>query len=152
MSKHQEQIIAAAVGKVSEPIIAAAWAKPRGATTAVAGGGIIVGAIGGKQVRNQRKSAEAAGIVLASPGAVAVTATSFLSMSVKVSLGGAIKEITEVLSSLPLADVDSVEVSRMGLTGVMKITADGNTFKLEGKVGDMKEFADAFDQAKASAA
>jgi hypothetical protein len=151
VSKHQEQIIAAAVGKVSEPIVAAAWAKPRGATTAVAGGGIIVGAIGGKQVRNQRKSAEAAGIVLASPGAVAVTATSFLSMSVKVSMGGAIKEVTEVLTTLPLAEVDSIEVSRMGLTGVMKITAHGNTFKLEGKVGDMKEFADAFDRVKSEA-
>jgi hypothetical protein len=151
VSKHQEQIIAAAEGKVSESIIAAAWAKPRGTTTAVAGGGVIVGAIGGKQVRNQRKGAEAAGIVLANPGAVAVTATSFLSLSVKVSLGGAIKEVTEVLSSLPLSEVDSVEVSRMGLTGVMKITAGGSAFKLEGKVGDMKEFAEAFDRAKAAA-
>jgi hypothetical protein len=152
MSKHQEQIIAAAVGKVSEPIVAAAWAKPRGATTAVAGGGVIVGAIGGKQVRNQRKGAEAAGIELASPGAVAVTATSFLSMSVKVTMGGAIKEVTEVLSTLPLAEVDSITVSRMGLTGVMKITARGSDFKLEGKVGDMKEFAEAFDRAKAASA
>lgn len=151
MSKHQEQIIAAAVGKVSEPIIAAAWAKPRGATTAVAAGGLIPGAIGGKQVRNQRKGAAAAGIELANPGAVAVTATSFLSMSVKLSMGGAVKEVTDVLSTLPLGEVDSVEVTRMGLTGVMKITAHGSTFKLEGKVGDMKEFADAFDRVKGAA-
>jgi hypothetical protein len=151
VSKHQEQIIAAAVGKVSEPIIAAAWAKPRGATTAGVGGGVIVGAIGGKQVRNQREGAEAAGIVLANPGAVAVTATSFLSMSVKLSMGGAIKEVIEVLSTLPLAQVDSVDVTRMGLTGVMRIQAHGSSFKLEGKVGDMKDFAEAFGRVKASA-
>ena len=38
MSKHQEQIIAAAKGKIDEEILAAAWGKPRGATTAAAGG------------------------------------------------------------------------------------------------------------------
>ncbi len=151
MSKHQEQIVAAAVGKVDEPLLAAAWAKPRGATTAVAAGGLIPGAIGGKQVRNQRKGAAAAGIGLANPGAVAVTATSFLSLAVKVSMGGAIKEVTEVLSRLPLREVDSIEVTRMGLTGVMRITAHGSTFKLEGKVGDMKDFAEAFDRVKAAA-
>ena len=39
MSKHQEQIVAAANGKVEEPILGAAWAKPRGATTAAAAAG-----------------------------------------------------------------------------------------------------------------
>jgi hypothetical protein len=68
-----------------------------------------------------------------------------------VTMGGAIKEVTEVLSTLPLSEVDSIEVSRMGLTGVMKITAHGSAFKLEGKVGDMKEFAEAFDRVKAAA-
>ena len=38
MSKHQEQIIAAAGGKLDEEILGAAWGKPRGATTAAAGG------------------------------------------------------------------------------------------------------------------
>ena len=38
MSKHQEQIIEAAKGKLDEQILGAAWGKPRGATTAVAGG------------------------------------------------------------------------------------------------------------------
>lgn len=38
MSKHQEQIIAAAKGKVDEELLGTAFAKPRGATTAAAGG------------------------------------------------------------------------------------------------------------------
>jgi hypothetical protein len=64
---------------------------------------------------------------------------------------GAIKEVTEVLSVVPLTDIDSLEVKRVGLTGVMEIAAGGGSFKLEGKPGDMKELADVFQQAKAKA-
>jgi hypothetical protein len=48
VSKHQEQIVAAAKGKVDEEILGAAWAKPRGATTAAAGGGLIASEIGAR--------------------------------------------------------------------------------------------------------
>lgn len=150
MSNHQQQIIAAAAGKIAEPILGAAFAKPRGATTTAIGGGAIVGAIGGKKVSEQTKGAKAAGIVLGNPGAVAVTAKSLMTMQVKVSFAGQIKEITEILSSVPLAEVDSLEVKRMGAAGVMEISAHGNSFKLEGKAGDMKEFATAFERAKAT--
>ncbi len=150
MSNHQQQIIAAAAGKIAEPILGAAFAKPRGATTSAIGGGAIVDAIGGKKVSNQNKGAQAAGIVLGNPGAVAVTGSSLLTMQVKVSLMGQIKDITEVLSTVPLAEVDSLEVKRMGAAGVMEISAHGSSFKLEGKAGDMKEFAAAFERAKAS--
>ena len=85
------------------------------------------------------------------PGAVAVTPTSLLTLSVGVSMGGQIKEVKEVLSTVPLAEVDSLEVKRMGLAGVMEITAGGGSFKLEGKAKDMKEFAAAFERAKAAA-
>lgn len=151
MSKHQDQIIAAATGKVSEQILAAAFAKPRGATTAGIGGGAIVSGIGGKRVSDQRKGAEAAGISVGNPGAVAVTPTSLLTMQVKVSFSGQIKEVTEILSSVPLAEVDSLEVKRMGMAGVMEINARGSSFKLEGKAGEMQDFAAAFQQAKGGA-
>jgi hypothetical protein len=52
---------------------------------------------------------------------------------------------------VPLADVESVEVSRMGLGGVIRIKSGESSFKLEGRVGDMREFAAAFDRAKATA-
>jgi hypothetical protein len=152
LSKHQEQIIAAANGKLDEEILAAVWAKPRGATTAAAGGGLIASEIGARWAGKQRKGAEAAQISIGNPGAVAITATSLVTMKVKVSAMGAIKDVTEVLSVVPLADVDSLEVKRMGLTGVMVISAGGGSFKLEGKAGDMKEFVDVFDRAKAAAA
>jgi hypothetical protein len=151
VSKHQEQIIAAAKGKVDEDILAAAFAKPRGATTASVGAGVITSEIGARWAGKQRKGADAVGLELGNPGAVAVTPTNLLTMAVKVSFGGQIKDVTEVLSTVPLTDVDSIEVKRMGMAGVMEITAGGSSFKLEGKVNDLREFAAEFDRAKAAA-
>jgi hypothetical protein len=151
VSKHQEQIIAAAKGKLDEEILAAAFGKPRGATTAVAGGGMVGREIGARWAGKNRQGAEAVGIELGNPGAVAVTPSSLVTMKVKVSAMGSIKEITEVLSTVPLAEVDSLEVKRMGMAGVMEINAGGGSFKVEGKPGDMKELAEVFERAKASA-
>jgi hypothetical protein len=39
----------------------------------------------------------------------------------------------------------------MGLAGVMEINSRGTSFKLEGKVNDMREFAEAFERAKTTA-
>ena len=150
MSKHQEQIIEAASGKLDEEILGAAWGKPRGSQTAAAGAGVIVGEIGARWAGKQRKGAEVAGIELGNPGAVAITPTSLVTMKVKVSAMGAIKEVTEVLSVVPLAEVESLQVKRFGLTGVMEIKAGGGSFKLEGKPGDMKELAEVFERAKAA--
>ena len=147
MSNHREQIFEAAKGKLAEPLLGATFAKPRGATTAAAAG-VIGGVIGGQWAGSQHKGAAAAGIKLGSPGAIAVTSTSLVTMVVGVSLGGQIKEVKEVLSVVPLADVDSIEVKRMGLAGVMAISVAGSSFKLEGKVSDMREFAAAFHRAK----
>jgi hypothetical protein len=151
MSKHQEQIIAAANGQIEEPILGAAWAKPRGATTAAAGGGLIASEIGARWAGKHRKGAATAGIEVGNPGAVAITATSLVTMKVKVSAMGAIKEVTEVLSVVPLSEVDGLKVKRVGMTGVMEISAGGGTFKLEGKPGDMKELAEVFERAKSAA-
>jgi hypothetical protein len=151
VSKQEEQIVAAARGKTDEEILGAAFAKPRGSQTAAAGAGPIVGEIGSRWAGKQRKGAEASGIELGNPGAVAVTPTSLLTMAVKVSFTGQIKDVTEVLSRVPLADVDSVAVKRMGMTGVMEVAAGGGSFKLEGKVNDMREFAETFRRAKESA-
>lgn len=152
MSKHQEQIIAAAKGKLDEDILAAAFGKPRGSQTAAAGGGAIVSEIGARWSGKQHKGAGAAGIELGNPGAVAITASNLVTMKVKVSAMGSIKEVTDVLSVVPLGAVDSLEVKRMGMAGVMEITVGDASFKLEGKAGDMKELVPVFEQAKAAAA
>jgi hypothetical protein len=151
VSKHQEQIIEGAKGKLDEPIIAAAFAKPRGATIAAASGGVIAREIGHQIAGKQNKGADAAGIEVGNPGAVAVTASSLLTLKVKVSFTGQIKEVTDLLSTVPLGAIDSLEVKRMGAAGVMEIVSGGASFKLEGKAGDMKEFSEAFERAKAAA-
>ena len=151
MSKHQEQIIAAAQGKLDGEILGAAFGKPRGATVAVAAGGGIASEIGARWTGKNSRGAEGAGIEIGNPGAVAVTPSSLVTMKVKVSAFGAIKEVTDVLSVVPLAEVDSLEVKRMGMAGVMEISAGGSAFKLEGKPGDMKELADVFARAKGAA-
>ena len=122
--------------------------KPRGATTAAVGGGLISSEIGARRVGKQAEAAEGTGLSLGNPGAIAVTATSLVTMAVKVSMTGKIKEVTEILSTVPLAEVDSIEVKRMGMAGVMEITAGDSSFKLEGKVNDMRELEQAFARAK----
>ena len=51
MTKHREQIVAAAEGKVPEEILGAAFAKPRGATTAAAAAGAAAREIGAQWSR-----------------------------------------------------------------------------------------------------
>jgi hypothetical protein len=148
MSKHEEQIIAAAAGKIPEPIVAAAFAKPRGATIAAASGGAVAREIGHRIAGKQTSGADAAGISVGNPGAIAVTATSLVTMKVKVSLTGSIKEITDVLSTVPLSAVESFEVKRFGMAGVAEVTAAGSSFKLEGKVDDLRGVAEAFERAR----
>jgi hypothetical protein len=152
VSKHQEQIIAAARGKVEGDLLGAAFAKPRGSTTAAAGTGLAPSEIGRRWAGKHRKGAEEAGIELGNPGAVGVTSTSLVTMAVNVSFTGQIKDVTDVLSVVPLGEIDSLEVKRFGMAGVMEISARGGTFKLEGKAGDMKQFAQSFGRAKAAAA
>ena len=148
MTKQPDQIVAAAAGKIDEPLLAAAFAKPRGATTAVAGGGVIAGEIGAQWTGKHQRGAEAAGIEVGNPGAIAVTETSLITMAVGVSFTGKIKEVKEVLSVVPLAQIESLEVKRFGMAGVMEIESGGSSFKLEGKVDDMRAVADAFEQAR----
>ncbi len=151
MTKQPEQIAAAAAGKIDEQLLATAFAKPRGATTSAVGGGVIASEIGTQWAGKHRKGAAAAGIEIGNPGAIAVTPTSLITMSVGVSFTGKIKEIKEVLSVVPLAEIASLEVKRFGMAGVMEIEAGGASFKLEGKVDDMREVATAFDQARTAA-
>lgn len=147
MSKQPEQIVAAAAGKIDEPLLAAAFAKPRGATTVAATGG-VAREIGARWAGKQHKGAAAAGIEVGNPGAIAVTPTSLVTMSVGIGFSGKIKEVQEVLSVVPLGDIDAIEVKRFGMAGVMEIEMRGASFKLEGKVDDLRGVAAAFEQAR----
>lgn len=52
---------------------------------------------------------------------------------------------------MPLERIDDIEVKRMGMAGVMEITTGGTTFKLEGKVDEVRGVADAFARSRTTA-
>lgn len=150
MGKQGDQIIAAAQGMVDGAILGAAFAKPRGATTAGVGGGLISTEIGAQKAGGHARRGEEAGVELGNPGGLVVTASDFITMEVGVSFTGQIKTVKEIKSVVPLEAIDGVEVKRMGMAGVMEINAGGTSFKVEGKVDDLRDFAAAFEQAKAA--
>ena len=108
---------AAALLEPGEEVLAAIVARPRGWTQAraSAGGGAAAGAIGGALGgRKQRASVDAAqqaGFGLASPMALAVTGKRLLSLKVTAPIGlGIGMKVQELVSAVPLADVDSIDI------------------------------------------
>ena len=100
--------------------------------------------VGSRWVGKNKAAAEEAGIVLSSNMAVAITEGRLLTLEIKISAMGAVSEIKDLLSAVPLSSIDSIEVKRFGLSGVLVIGAGSDPIKLEGKVGNLKPIADAF--------
>ena len=144
MSNHEAAIREGASDKLDpgEPILAAIVASPRGSTTAQMGG--AAGLIGGSRAGQQGQSADAAGLVVQRNSGVVLTPTRLVTFALSISLLGAVKEVGEELQALPLDQVQSLEVKRMGAAGVITIDANGTQFKLEAKGGPAKDLAAAF--------
>jgi hypothetical protein len=149
VANHEEAIRAGATPflEPGESVLAAMVASPRGSTTAQMGG--AAGILGGTKAGQQGQGAAAGGLVVERNSGLVLTPTRLLTLSLGISFTGAVKEVKELLGALPLAEVTSLEVSRMGAAGVMKIAANGSEFKLEAKAGPAKQFAAAFEQATA---
>jgi hypothetical protein len=149
MSNHEEAI-RSGVAPFLEPgevVLAALVASPRGSTTAQMGG--AAGMIGGSKVGKQGQGAASAGLVLERNSGVVLTPTRLLTFRLGISFTGAVKEVKEPLGSVPLSEITSLEASRMGAAGVIKVAANGSEFKLEAKAGPAKQLAAAFEQASA---
>ncbi len=132
-----------------EEIAAAVVARPRGWTQQHAGSMML----GGSQQAKAQAGAEDAGIRLASPMAVVVTDRRLLTLElgavVGMGAGGAVKEL---LSSVPIAEVDSVELKRLLVGKIIKLQIRGSEFKLEvNGAADAKGLVEAVDRAKAVA-
>jgi hypothetical protein len=131
-----------------ERVLAAFIARPRGATTAGAGGG--AGMIGGRKVGAQNRAAQEAGLQLANPMALALTDSRLLVLQVSPPIalgkGGDVKGLA---SQVPLTDVDSIEVKRLLVGKVVTLTVRGTPFKLEvGGGGDASGLAGEFSRLK----
>jgi len=132
-----------------EEVLAAFVARPRGWGQTHAGSIQL----GTHQQAKARGSAEQAGFELASPMALAVTQRRLLSLSmgaqVGMGVGGGVKEL---VSAVPLSDVDSIKVKRLLLGKTVEVGLRGHSFKLEvGAGANAKGVAEAFERARATA-
>ena len=133
-----------------ERVLAAFIAQPRGANMARAGG-LAPSAIGGRKVKEVRRAAEANGLQLTRPMALALTdrRLAVLKISAPIAMGkGA--DVKELVSAVPLGDVDSIEVKRLLVGKVVVVTVGGAAVKLEAGAGaNAKRLADEFARARA---
>jgi hypothetical protein len=128
-----------------EELVAAMTGAPRGRNTAMAAGG-VGSMIGHKMTSDQVARGRAVGLAVASNMALVLTEQRLLSVKVTYSMGGAITGVIEILSELPIEDVESIQAKRFGLGGVLAVTArGGQPVKLECRAGRAKEFAEAFN-------
>jgi hypothetical protein len=109
------------------------------------------GAIGQKWVKGTRDEAAHAGLVLASPMVLALTERRLLVLTgKKKSLGtGKIMELDELVSSVALDEVNSIEVKRLLVGKTVRVGTSGGEVKLEVPPGnDPKGFAAEFERVK----
>lgn len=139
-----------------EQVLAAFVARPRGWTqtsAGAAGPGAVAAGMGAAKQRKARAGAEQAGFTLASPMALAITERRLLSLRIGspigLGIGGEVKELTD---SVPLAEVDSIEVRRLLLGKVITLTVRGSSFDLEANAAaGANELIAEFNRAKAAA-
>jgi hypothetical protein len=135
-----------------ERVLAAFIAQPRGANMAGAGG-LAPSAIGGRKVKEARRAAKASGLQLARPMALALTDRRLvvvkISPPIAMGKGGDVKEL---VSAVPLTDVDSIEIKRLLVGKVVLVTVGGAAVKLEAGAGaNAKGLAEEFARARALA-
>jgi hypothetical protein len=152
MSKQDGKIVEQA-GQFLDPgetVLGAIIARPRGWTQTHAGA-LHVGA---HQQGKHRAAGEAAGLELASPMALAVTGKRVVVFGISSPIGmGKGGDIKELVSDVPLAEVDSIAIKRLLLGKVVTVTVGGTPIKLEvNAAADAKGLVEAFDSAKGGVA
>lgn len=130
-----------------EEVLVALVAAPRGHTQSAAG----VAALGDRQQERVTAAADQAGMRLEAPMALALTPKRLLALAISNPAGmGVSGKVKEVLSSVPIAEVDSIEVKRLLLGSKITLTVRGASMKLEAGAGARaKPLAEAFDRLKA---
>lgn len=144
--------------EADEHLLAAFQAQPRGTgvARAPAGGALVqaaTGAIGNKWVKGSRDEAAGVGLELVSPMVLGLSERRVLVLTgKKKSLGtGKIMEIDQLISSVPLDEVNSIEVKRLLVGKTVRIGTSGGEVKLEVPPGnDPKAFAAEFERLKST--
>ena len=125
-----------------EEVLVAVVAAPRGHTQSIAG----AKGLGAKQKGRQVEAADQAGLRVEAPMALALTPRRLLALKIGTPIGpGMGGKVKELLSSVPIADVDSIEVKRLLLGSRIILTVRGVPVKLEAGAGARtKDLAEAF--------
>ncbi len=135
-----------------ERVLAALIVQPRDATMAKVGG-VAPGATGGREIERERRAAEQGGLRLTTPMALAPTDSRLLVLKVNrpiaMGKGGYVKEL---VSAVPLSEVDSIEVKRLLVGKLVTVTVRRSAVKLEAGPGsNTKGLAEEFARASTPA-
>ncbi len=144
-----EEMIREGVAPLLEPgeeVLAGVVVAPRGHTQSVAG----VEALGKRQTDRVVGAGGEAGFIIESPMGLALTSKRLLGLRVSnpvgMGIGGKVKE---VLSEVPLAEIDAIESKRLLLGSTLTLTIRGVPMKLEAGAGaKTKDLANAFKRVK----
>jgi len=135
-----------------EEILAWVVAQPRGTGVSRGGGGLAPQAIGSAWAKKSRGGAEDAGLELTTPMALALSQKRLLVFGLETSAMGKPKGVKGLVSSAPLAEVDSISAKRLLLGKTIAVALRGGEVKLEVGAGqDAKGLATQFERAKATA-
>jgi hypothetical protein len=133
-----------------ERVLGAFIAQPRGTNVAM-GGGLAPSAIGRRKIKEARRAAQAGGFAVTSPMALALTDRRLVVFKVSAPIAmGKGGDVKELVSAVPLTDVDSIEVKRLLVGKVVIVTVGGAAVKLEAGPGaNAKGLAEEFARARA---
>jgi len=152
MASRQARKVASGAQQYLEPgeqVVAAMVAAARGHTQAMAGSLQL----GSRQTGKQHAAAREAGIAVASPMGVVLTQRRLLTLKIGtpigLGIGGAVKEL---MSAVPIEEIDDIQVSRLALGFKIKLSVRGSEITLEANAAaGAKDFAAALESARAQA-
>jgi hypothetical protein len=119
----------------------------KGMMKAMIGGGAIgAAAVGARRDRKEAAAAEDGGVALSSKMGIAITQKRLLIFKA----GGAVTlKAKELLTEVPIAEVDSLVVGKGALTKPLTFTVRGESFQVEApKATNTDKIVSAFEQAK----
>ena len=137
-----------------EDVLAVVIAARRGYTQTAAGAATpVVAGLGAAQQGRAEAAAEQVGLRLESPMALVLTPQRLITFRIGTPIGlGIGGKVKDLLSAVPIGDVDSIKTRRLLLGYTITITVRGTSFKLEANaLAGAKRLVAAFDRAKATA-
>jgi hypothetical protein len=148
MSRHEQKIKdgAARFLEGGERVLAAMIAAPRGSTQQAAGSMQL----GSAQRARAHAAAELVDLRLEAPMAIALTQRRLLTLKIGTPIGlGVGGDVKELMSAVPIADIDSIAVKRLALGYTITLTVRGDVIALETNAASRaKAFAEAFERAR----